>query len=334
MDYEKGMTRTSNLAQVNRFYVKNLLENGKMWLVHDYCAQKVDMPKGQSKFAVFKRYAAFALARAPLTEARTPDGQSMSSVEVSALLLQWGDWTAVSDVVSWTSEDPQITIATDLLADQYGESLDTYFRDQLVGGASVRYANGVAGTSSVITALSDGDVRSARATLLRAKGKFFNPNIKAGTGVGSSPIGVSYWAITHTDNLGDLEQLTGFVPVHKYPNPGVAAEFEAGYAHNVRFLMTQNAYVKADQGASVSTSGLRTSGGSNVDVYCTTVFAKNAYGIVRLGPKNMEVIVEALGSGGTSDPLHQRGTVAWKCFCVLKILKEDWMIRIEHGVRA
>lgn len=331
--YEKALTTTASVAQSQRFYVKNIIENGRMWLVHDFCAQQVRLEKGKGKTADFKRYAAFSLALAPLKEGTTPEGQAMTAVTISATAQQYGDWTAVTDVLSWTSEDPQITIATDLLGDQYGETIDTMYRDQLAGGTSYYYAGAVATRVAVITAISETDIAAVRGVILTAKGKFFNPLMKAGPGIGTSPIGPSFWMYSHTDGLSDLEVLASFVPVHKYPNPGAAAEYEVGYDKNVRILITQNAYKLADAGAAIGGSGLKTTSGVNIDVYFSTVFAKNAYGVVKADALNMEVIVEPIGSGGAADPLHQRGSVAWKTFQVLKILREDWMCRIEHGCK-
>lgn len=330
-----SFTDLSSTAQVQEFYVKNILENGRMWLVHDSFAQKVGLTKGKGLTAYFKKYSAFSLALSPVAPGITPDGQPMTAASISATLLMFGDWTGVTDVASWASEDNQVLIATDLLADQYGESLDTYYRDQLAGGASVMYAGSVAARGSIVTAIAIADVRIARAVLMRAKGKFFNPLIKAGTGVGTGPIGVSYWGISHTDALVNLEALTGWKNIQDYPSQQSVMEHEAGYAANVRFCITQNGYYIRHAGGALGGTGLMSDDATNIDVYFTTIFAKNAYGIVNPeGKGNVEVITEPIGSGRASDPLHQRGTVAWKVMTVLKILNESWMCRIEHGVTA
>ena len=44
----------------------------------------------------------------------------------------------------------------------------------------------------------------------------------------------------------------------------------------------------------------------------------------------METIVKQLGSGGTEDPLNQRGTVGWKVTgYVTKILNQLGILRVE-----
>ena len=78
-------------------------------------------------------------------------------------------------------------------------------------------------------------------------------------------------------------------------------------------------------------------GASNAPVYSTLVYAQDAFGSVELAGngKNVEVYIEAPGSAGADDPLHQRGALAWKCkgFCTV-ILQDDFIVRIESGATA
>lgn len=78
----------------------------------------------------------------------------------------------------------------------------------------------------------------------------------------------------------------------------------------------------------------RTGGGAaNIDVYSTLIFGDNAFGEVSIaGGKNVQVFINAPGSSGALDPLHQRGTIAWKVpgFCAV-ILQDDFVVRVEHA---
>ena len=81
-----------------------------------------------------------------------------------------------------------------------------------------------------------------------------------------------------------------------------------------------------------------TGGGNSVDVHATIIYGQKAFGCVTLGSKskpNFRIIVKPLGSAGTSDPLDQRGTIAWKVpFFAAAVLQDDFIVRIEHGVSA
>jgi N4-gp56 family major capsid protein len=78
-------------------------------------------------------------------------------------------------------------------------------------------------------------------------------------------------------------------------------------------------------------------GGNGIDVHATLVYGENAAGAVELGGtgRNAETIIMPPGSGGASDPLKQRGTVAWKVngFAAV-ILQDSWLVRLEHAVTA
>lgn len=78
-----------------------------------------------------------------------------------------------------------------------------------------------------------------------------------------------------------------------------------------------------------------TGGGNGVDVHSTLIYGENAAGAVELGGhgRNVETIIMPPGSGGASDPLKQRGTIAWKVNgFAATILQDSWMVRLEHAV--
>jgi N4-gp56 family major capsid protein len=73
------------------------------------------------------------------------------------------------------------------------------------------------------------------------------------------------------------------------------------------------------------------------DVHSALVFGKDAYGTVDIGSGtgNVQSIVKPFGSAGTADPLNQRATVGAKIMAyTAKILNDNWIVRIEHGVSA
>ncbi len=90
---------------------------------------------------------------------------------------------------------------------------------------------------------------------------------------------------------------------------------------------------------------------SSERVMTTLILGKNAYGIGGLagdmfgsvpsttGEPNtgkkvnpVKMIVKEVGSAGADDPLEQRGSIGWKTTFVAKILNQDFMVAIRHGV--
>jgi N4-gp56 family major capsid protein len=73
-------------------------------------------------------------------------------------------------------------------------------------------------------------------------------------------------------------------------------------------------------------------GSGGADVYGTLIAGQHAFGVVDVGGTGkFNTYVKQVGSGGTSDPLDQRGTIGWKSVFVSKILNDNFMVRIEHG---
>lgn len=82
-------------------------------------------------------------------------------------------------------------------------------------------------------------------------------------------------------------------------------------------------------------SGGATSGD---EVHATIIYGQKAFGMVSLGSAsapNFRIIVKPVGSSGSDDPLDQRGTIGWKVpFFACAVLRDDFIVRIEHGVSA
>ncbi len=90
--------------------------------------------------------------------------------------------------------------------------------------------------------------------------------------------------------------------------------------------LTANAVVWSNDAAS------RDNSGKAMDVHCTLVFGKDAYGVIDVDGKGaVQLIVKPHGSSGTADPLDQRATIGAKVTAyTAAILNELWLVRIEH----
>ena len=83
---------------------------------------------------------------------------------------------------------------------------------------------------------------------------------------------------------------------------------------------------------------LPTGGGNTCNVHASLIYGKDAFGCVKLGgagKPNIQMIVKPLGSEGSTDPLNQRGSIAWKVpFFCCAVLQDDFIVRLEHAVSA
>lgn len=317
-------TRTQIPAEVNNYYDKTLLLRAAPRLLHTKFAQVRDIPrKGGTDTIKFRRYSNLSAATSALSEGITPTGSQLSITDITAQVSQYGDYVTVTDVVDFSSPDAVLTQAAQILGDQAGDTLDQLCRNIVVAGTSVSYSNGteradIAATHKITAAL----IKKAVRTLKKNKARTITSMVNASTGISTEPVAPAYIGIVHPNTTYDLKGEATFIPVEKYARISDIMEGEVGKLDEVRFIESTNAAVFAGEGA------------SGVDVYGTIIFGTDAYGITRISGEAMKNIVKPLGSAGSADPLNQRQTSGWKATFVAKILNNDFITRIEHGVTA
>lgn len=316
-------TRIEIPDEVSAYYDRTLLERLLPLMVYTKFGQVRDIPaKSGTSVIKFRRYSSLSAATTALTEGVTPVGSSLAVTDITADVLQYGDYVTVSDVLQYESEDAVLTEAAQVLGEQAGETIEELARDVLVTGSVVQYADnrssrGYILASSLITAA---EIREAVATLANANAKKLTRIVNSSTGFNTTPINAAYIGIVHPNVAYTLKTLTGFIPVEQYSNQAGVMDGEIGSLDEVRFIQTTNAkkWTAAQASAAVA-------------VYGTLIFGRDAYGVSRISGQAMKNIVKPLGSAGTADPLDQRTTSGWKATFVTKILNDDAMLRLESS---
>jgi len=315
-------TRTEIPAEVNNWYNKLLLDRATPILLHNRFAQIKDLArKAGTNVIKFRRYGVLAAATTALSEGVTPAGNQLSTTELTATVLQYGDYVTVTDIVDMQSYDPVLMgVAEDVLGDQVGDTLDQLCRDIIAAGTTVQFASTATDITEIGPAmkLNRTEVKEMVRTLRTNKAKPLMKMVNPSTGYNTTPLGRSFVGIISEYTLNDLDDATGWVPVEKYPNKSNVMEDEVGSLANVRFLMSTNAKTKT--GTLVTT------------VHCTLIFGTRAYAQTRISGESLKNIVKPLGSAGSADPLNQRATSGWKATYVARILNQSWIGRIEHAV--
>lgn len=311
--------RTESTTYLNKtYYDRNLLENAKTKFCHAEYGQKRSIPKNNGKTVEFRRWTAFdpAAVIGGLTEGVTPASQDLKQTNLTATVAQYGAYVEVSDMLKTTAYDDVMEGATDLLGEQLGTAIEWITRNAMCAGTNVQYANGKTSRAALAAAdkLTVDEVRKAVRTLKRKKAKMF----------GGSGKRAHFICICSPEATYDLQDDALWQDVSKYSNAEQIYSGEIGRLFGVVFVESTEAMVYAGGGA------------SSADVHAALVFGKDAYGVIEIeGSGNLHTIIKGLGSGGTSDPLDQRCTVGAKVDAyTAKILNEDWIVRVEHGVSA
>lgn len=326
--------------------VVRMLKRALPLLVFEKFGQTYPLPTNSTQTAKFRRYFLSGatgsagsgtgdfytpLATTPLLEGVTPEGRSLANQDYTVTLAQYGDYITITDVVNDTHPDNILAEATDILGENAAETVETLRYNVLKAGTNVFYANQVAGRSSVITAITLEDQRRVTTGLNRQNAKKITSVVASSAQFNTKSVEAGYVAVVHPDLESDIREMTGFKPVADYGPHTSPWEGEIGSVEQVRYIATTVAKPFADAGAAVGASGLRSTTGSNIDVYPILYFARDAFGIVPLKGKSAMTPMVVNPKPAAGDPLGQRGTVGWKLWTATVILQEAFMARLEVG---
>jgi len=315
---------------------KQLLARAIPFMVLEKFGQSKPLPANNSKTIVFRRYNALPNAPTALAEGVTPGSLTLSTTDIPCTLTQYGSMVTITDIIMDTHEDAVLNESIELLGEQAAQMIETMRFGILKGGANVVYANGALRTA-VNTVITLAVQRKSTKALKRQNAEQITKVTKSTPAYGTEPTAKSFIGFIHPDCEADIRNMLGadgktvFVPVEKYGSMS-PYENEIGKVEDVRYLSSTIFAPWADAGGAKGT--MMSTSGVNADVYPILFVAANAYAIVAL--KGMfaltPMVVNATPSD--SDPMAQRGRVAWKAMQGAVILNDQWMCRCEVAVTA
>ncbi len=289
------------------------------------------VPKGRTKVVKWRRYNKIAVATTPLTEGVTPSSTAVTNTDVTATLAQYGDRTQITDVIMDTHEDPILGEFSDILGEAAGETKETLLYNVLKAGTNIEYANGSA-RNAVNTAVSATVLRRVIRKLKRQNANMITSMLAATDKVATQPVPPCYVAFCHPDIEADLQGITGFIRVQNYGTWKPLGDNEIGSFENIRFL-TSTLYAPFADAGGVKGAMLSTTG-TSADVYPTLVVGKDAYADVALAGASAITPMVTNPKPSDSDPLAQRGHIAYKFYHAAAILNDAWMVRMETAATA
>jgi len=303
-----NITGTSKIDPgVNNYYDKLLLARSMPYLIHMKGAQQRNLPAKMSDTMKFRRYSNLSLAKTPLTEGVTPAGQTLSKVDMTVQLDQYGDYIVLTDKVQYVVEDEVLNETSDLLAQQMGETLDELTRDALNSTASVTYCQYGTNGDATATELTFQDIQGVVKGLMGQSAKMFTNIVSASNKFATAPVRASYIALSHTDLLDDLEDVDGFTSVANYSNDKGLDESEWGSVGNTRWFLSPLGYELGGY-------------------YSSFICGKEAYGISKLNELSVENVFKPLGHG--DDYLNQRSSMGWKSCFAARVLNDNFMTKL------
>ena len=316
------------------YAVDKMLERAQPSLNMAKFAVVTAVPKGKTKVVKWRRYGRLAATTTPLTEGVTPVQGNIAATDVTANLEQYGQRVQITDVIMDTHEDPVLNELSGSLGETAGQTQELIMYNALKAGTQVLYSNGTARTD-VNTAITATVLRRAVRQLKNQDTKPLTMMLNATDGVGTTPIPACYVCFVHPNVEMDLQNTTniptGYTRIKNYGTFKPLCDSEIGSFENIRFISSTLYTPLANAGGALGAM----LGGSAADVYQSLIVGKDSYATVNLsasGSGLTPIVVNPKPSD--SDPMGQRGHVAFKMWSAAAILNDAWMTRIEHAVTA
>lgn len=316
---------------------------------------------GGSATMKWRRVGEITPSTTPITEQQTNaaffggrDAVGVSNTDITATVAKYANTTIFTEEVAAFSVKQQLAEHYDALGRAAGRSLNMLARDTVDDNATVVYAGGVASAGAIVSRITLNSIDNVTNTLSRNNAIPFTAMVSADNAQGTTPVLPSFWGFCHHDVAYDIKNLSGFIPVTAYAGKTNIAEGEFGMIQSagcgVRFVQSTDATIDANAGGSVTGTGLRSTGGSVIDVYTVAIYGQDALGSVGLGkqyrdktftaqgvdslPDAIEIIDKGFGSGGTSDPLNEIKTVSYKFWFAGAVLNSNWCRVIKCGATS
>jgi len=323
-----AMTVNGDISPRTAAYVQvDLLKRAMPYLCLEKFGQARSLPSNKTMSTVFRRYNSLGLRLTPLTEGVTPASEKLTATDISATLSQYGGLVEITDVIQDTHEDPVLQEAIAVSGEQAARTVETLRYNVLKACLNVFYTNSVAGRANVEAVITRADQRRIVRALERQEAQFITSIVKSTPSFNTESILPAYVGITHVDMTSDIRGLTGFTSVADYGKIS-AWETEIGACEDCRYIKSTIFTPYADAG-SITISGKITTAGTACDVYPVMYFGKDAYGMIALKGKYAITPIVINPVPSKSDPLGQRGSVAWKTMQTTVILNDAWMSVLE-----
>lgn len=313
------ITTTSNLPPpVQQWFDDVLLSRPEPLLIHNKMAMKKRLPYRSGTTVRYRRYNTLARATVPLGPSGiTPPPQTLSALDIDAKMDWYGTYVIITDQVTIQNQDPVLNETASLLAQSLRETDDSLTKLMLESTAS--FINCVSGTNGDNpTELTRADIDAVIFALIGNSARMISDNIEGEDRFGTAPVRESYWVMCHSDILGNLENVDGFINTAQYPAQMNVLHAEWGSVGNSRWLYSPIGSFYANASAL----------GNNL--YNCFFTGREAYATIDQDGASAQFIYQGLGSG--NDPLLQRQTAGYKFATVPRILNDAWLIALRATV--
>ena len=311
------------------FYDKVLLETFDKTVRFQQFAQNKSVPRDMGKSVTWNRATRLGLGY-KLTEGTRPSSTALSTVQISALVEQYGQYVALTDFIDLTSINDVTKMAVSRLGKSAGETIDTVIQQAIIEHAnltavSVNHYVKQSAQQYFSTAQSAAQSVNANSLLAVSDINAITAKLRGYDVPGYDKSG-SYVGIASEEVLKGLRNDSTWQNWNQYTDSSPLFNGEIGKIHGVRLINTTFGRVSA---GSANGGALSADTGISALAYATMIFGKDWFGAVDLGGKNVEIITSTQPT--KEDPLNQLHTIGWKAFFSAKVLNVSAGVVVWSG---
>lgn len=258
-------------------------------------------------------------------EGITSAPDSIIPVDVSVVIQQYDCLYGFTDKTFYLYEDD----IPGEMQKQLGERV-TFVNELIIYGA-LRACTNVyyGGTGTSIATVNGGPtlglIRRITRNLKANHAMMVNSALSASPNFGTDAVEAGYDVYCHTNLEPDIRDIEDFTPTVKYAS-GKPRPFELGKVETFRFFTTPDLPELQDAGAAVGTTGLTSTGGSNIDVYPMLIVARDAWSHIAVrGLSALDPTYLPPGKKDKADPQGQRGYAGTKWWKAIMLENNGWM---------
>lgn len=288
---------------VRPYLSKRLLDLISFKTVLKQYAYMEAIPAGNGKSMTFVQYTNLTPPAGTLTDGVTPSDDILVTTPITATVDQVGQFVTLTDLAELTVVHPVVEATMQNLAQSAARAYDNRIQAALNAGTNVQYANGKA--TRILTAAAD----------VMTTSEFSKVVAKLRNGGAETFDGGNFVMVVDPSVEQDITNDTKFFTAAQYSQVARVNANEVGTWMGVTVVRSNN----------IPTLGAV--GASGAILHKSYVFGKNAYAVTDL--QSLNVFVE--GSGGNTDPLHQRKTIGFKFSNKAIVLNNAWLWSIESG---
>jgi N4-gp56 family major capsid protein len=321
--------------QTNLYAVVQLLKSVDAVEVLDRFTQTIPVPANKSETVGMLRAVTPDPNVTEVAEGVNPAPRALTYEQVTKTFEEYAEVFAVTSRMAELGEYDVIMHSKDRLMDLIKRTREKNAWYEYRAGTSVLYnSSAITARANVNGALTINRLRIASRTLHNNRAAYMREMTKGSINIGTVPVEPAFVVLCHTDCRADIRAIPGFIPAAQVGGMRDAMPQLFGYVDEFAFVTSPEFEPFLAGGAAVGSTGMKSVGGANVDVYVYLVVGAQSLGKCNLRAANggTQVSIEVLNKADKSDPTNQRRLIAARWWDAPVILNQSWLVRIEAGV--